>query len=150
MEVEIPDELIERAKKVVEHGVRKGYYHDVPADAGIERIFERIVAEDEKRVGWRGFCVPAYCLRFLDVQEHDEVEWRNKEEGVVELRKAVEKEDSNMGIHPDDWRKMDEKDIISSIDVGLTVLHEKDAVKGCSGQLIALIEEIAKMLAREL
>lgn len=148
MEVEIPDELIERAKKVLEDGFRKGYYPDVPADAGIVKILERIVAEDEKRVGWRGFCVPAHCLRFLGVQEQDRVEWRNKEEGVVEFRKAVEKEDS--GIHLDDWRKMDEKDIISSIDVGLTVLHEKNAEKECSGQLIALIEEIAKMLAREL
>ena len=89
MQIEIPDELIERAKKVLEYGVRKGYYSDVPADAGIERIFERIVAEDEKRVGWRVFVVPAYCLRFLGVQEQDAVEWWNKERGVVELRKAV-------------------------------------------------------------
>jgi len=101
--------------------------------------------------------IPAYCLRFLGVGKGDYVEWRNnafiRGKKVVELRKCVENEDSDSGdekfIHADDWREMSENDIISSIDVGLTVLHEKATVKEHTGQLILLIEEIAKMLARE-
>ncbi|GAI03707.1 unnamed protein product, partial [marine sediment metagenome] len=51
MEIEIPDELGERIKDVLEYGVERGYYSEVPADAGIEIILERLVAEDEKKLG---------------------------------------------------------------------------------------------------
>ena len=63
-------------------------------------------------------------------------------------RKAVDKSESF--IHADKWREMTANDIISSVDIGLSVLKEKEGFsKEYHGQLLVLIEEIAKMLARE-
>lgn len=63
-----------------------------------------------------------------------------------ERRKAVKGE----VIHADQWRELTASNIISSMDIGLTVLKEKEGFsKEYHGQLLVLIEEIVKMLARD-
>ena len=53
-------------------------------------------------------------------------------------------------IHADTWRQLNANTIISSVDIGLSVLKEKEGFsEEHRGQLLVLIEEIAKMLARE-
>ena len=53
-------------------------------------------------------------------------------------------------IHADQWRELTANGIISSVDIGLSVLKEKEGFgKEYHGQLLVLIEEIAKMLAME-
>ena len=116
----IDNELVERINKVYPGT-------DIPKDAPfrVERIIERIVAEAEQKQG----LAP-------------------KEE--VELRK-IEVEANDEGfIHADQWRELTANSIISSVDIGLSVLKEKEGFgKEYHGQLLVLIEEIAKMLARE-
>ena len=52
-------------------------------------------------------------------------------------------------IHSDTWKQLNANDIISSIDIGLSVLNEKEGFdKEHHGQLLVLIEEIAKMMVR--
>jgi|GEM_PF-4034540 len=54
-------------------------------------------------------------------------------------------------IHADTWRQVNADSIISSIDIGLSVLKEKEGFsKEHHGQLLVLIEEIARMLVREI
>jgi len=65
----------------------------------------------------------------------------------------TKKEERKIGgffIHADQWRELTASNIISSMDIGLTVLKEKEGFsKEYHGQLLVLIEEIAKMLARD-
>lgn len=49
-------------------------------------------------------------------------------------------------IHASDWRRLDTDELISSVDVGLRVLHDRDFNWNQSNQLLAMIENIAKML----
>jgi len=53
-------------------------------------------------------------------------------------------------IHADTWRQLNADSIISSIDIGLSVLKEKEGFnKERHGQLCILIGEIAKMMLRD-
>jgi len=173
MQIEIPDELADRIKGVLEFGVEKGYYSEVPADAGIEKILESLVAEDEKKLGLipkkrvedhncaenmryssgfeitptgviaRGECEK--CGRGLVMT----CVYQDTRDSHTDEVIDTAKNDEEGFIHADDWGKMTENDIISSIDVGLSVLDEKGFSKENNGQLLVLIEEIAKMLVRE-
>ena len=161
MQIEIDNELVERVKKVY-----RGT--DIPKDAPfrVERIIEKIVAEaEQKRVEKHN------CTENMDYGKAD---WRfiRFESDTVQFygkcsvcgkklrkvfqyvktwdREIVERESESSFIRADKWRKMDANGIISSIDIGLSVLKEKEGFsKEYLGQLLVLIEEIAKMLARD-
>jgi len=52
--------------------------------------------------------------------------------------------------HADQWRELTASDIISSIDIGLSVLKEKEGFrKEYHGQLLVLIGEIEEMMLRD-
>ena len=63
-----------------------------------------------------------------------------KDDDILAIIKA------RKSIHASDWRGLDTDEIISSVDVGLRVLHDRDFNWNQSHQLLAMIENIAKML----
>lgn len=75
------------------------------------------------------------------------VETRDRDtDEIIDLGKETEK--VALPIPATLWRQLNANDIISSIDVGLSVLDGKEFSKEYH-RLLVLVEEIAKMLARE-
>jgi len=64
---------------------------------------------------------------------------------------VIESDEEAAFVHADQWRELTANDIISSIGIGLWVLREKENFsKEYHRQLLVLIEEIAKMMLRDI
>ena len=97
----------------------------------------------------------------VETDPKEDVQYITKEDAENEIAQLEEMQPENIYeviesdkegafIHADQWREMTTNDIISSMDIGLSVLKEKEGFgKEHHGQLLVLIEEIAEMLVRE-
>ena len=94
------------------------------------------------------------------VETKEDIQYKIKEDAEKEQAQLEEMQPENiyevveteaLFIHADTWRPLTANDIISSMDIGLSVLKEKEGFnKEHHGQLWLLVEEIAKMMVREI
>ena len=94
----------------------------------------------------------------VEVDPKEDPQYITKEDAENEIAQLEEMQPENIYkvveneapfIHADQWREMTTNDIISSMDIGLSVLKEKEGFgKEHHGELLVLIEEIAKMMVR--
>ena len=96
----------------------------------------------------------------IEVEAEEDVQYNTKEDAENEIAQLEEMQPENKYeiveaerdfIHADRWRQLNADDIISSIDIGLSVLKEKEGFgKEHHGQLLVLIEdkETKKILDR--
>jgi len=96
----------------------------------------------------------------IEVEPEADTQYATKEDAEKEIPQLEEMQPENIYeviesetpfIHADAWRQLNADSIISSIDIGLSVLKEKEGFdKEHHGQLLVVIEEIAKMMVREI
>ena len=96
----------------------------------------------------------------IDAKPEEDMQYNTKEDAEKEIAQLGEMSLENIYevveteapfIHADQWRQLNTDSIISSIDIGLSVLKEKEGFgEEHRGQLLVLIEEIAKMMVREI
>ena len=88
----------------------------------------------------------------IEVKAEEDVQYITKEDAEKEIAQLEEMQQENIYevveteapfIHADQWRQLNANDIISSMDIGLSVLKEKEGFdKEHHGELLVLIEEI--------